>query len=107
MVRDVLSDAIDAGTPTCVLLGCTHFPLLADTIGKVLGQGVRIIDSARTTADEVARVLENHGIETQAADQHGSETLCVTDGAERFARTASRFLGREVATDRVTVIDLV
>ncbi|MEM1423027.1 MAG: glutamate racemase [Planctomycetota bacterium] len=107
VVRDVLSGVVEEAVPACVLLGCTHFPLLADAIGRVLGRGVRIVDSARTTADEVARVLDERGLACPNDDRAGDESLCVTDGAERFARIASRFLGRPVDAGGVMLVDLV
>ena len=40
-----------------LVLGCTHYPLLKGIIQKVMGDGVRLIDSAEETAAEVKEVL--------------------------------------------------
>ncbi|MBU1596604.1 MAG: glutamate racemase, partial [Proteobacteria bacterium] len=45
------------GGPDCLVLGCTHFPVLARAIRSVLPQGVCLIDSAETTARCVAEEL--------------------------------------------------
>lgn len=50
----------DTGIDT-VVLGCTHFPLLAHEIGEALGEGVRCVSSAEETAREVKEILERRG----------------------------------------------
>jgi len=42
----------------CLVLGCTHFPLLKQAIAEVAGPDVKIVDSAETAAASVARMLE-------------------------------------------------
>lgn len=44
-----------------LVLGCTHYPFLRDTIGELLGEGVEIIDSGRAVARQVQRVLAEAG----------------------------------------------
>ncbi len=91
--------------PDTLVLGCTHFPVLAPALQKVLGPDVAIVDSAATTASVLAEVLEHHGLlrHDQAA---GKVTLLATDGAERFARVGAVFLGRPLAPAQVEIVDL-
>jgi len=77
-----------------LVLGCTHYPLLANTIGGYLGPEVQLVDSATETAREVARTLAAHGLE--AASGPGSTSFFVTDVPDRFIKVASRFLGSAV-----------
>jgi glutamate racemase len=90
--------------PDTLVLGCTHFPVLAPTIREALGSKVRIVDSALTTATAVRDELLGAGI----ARTSGSQSLqfMATDGPERFARVGSRFLGRTIDPRRVELIDL-
>jgi glutamate racemase len=93
------------GVPDTLVLGCTHFPMLAGTIRKVVGSGVRIVDSAETTAQAVRATLaatEGPRVERQA----GSVRFLATDSVERFVRIGSRFLDRPIAADEVELIDL-
>ncbi len=80
-----------------VVLGCTHYPLLLDVIESeakaLLGNHVRMIDSARAVAREVAAFLENRSLLRDAARGEGSVKLLVTDLPKSFDATASRFLG--------------
>src|SRR5438067_10776671 len=51
-----LSPLLDAGIDTLVL-GCTHYPILRDTIEHVIGDNITIVDSAETTCDSVLAVM--------------------------------------------------
>jgi len=102
-----------AGQPPDVLvLGCTHFPLLLAPIRAAVGDAVRIVDSAATTAAAVERELfpgDVSGARVAAADGvriAGSTRFLATDGAARFARVGSSFLGFPIAPDEVELIDL-
>ena len=92
--------------PGALILGCTHYPLLAGVIGKLMGPATVLVDSARATALEVKRRL----CETGAARPPGrpGELRCFTTGqADRFARLGQRFIGepiqwvRHVGTDEL------
>ena len=100
-VRARGSDAM----PDSVVLGCTHFPLLAEPIRRAIGEGPTIVDSATTTAEEVATVLARMGLLRQS-EQPGATTLLATDGAERFAKVGARFLGHPLSASDVEVVDL-
>jgi glutamate racemase len=75
-----------------LVLGCTHYPLLKDTIGAALA-GVPLVDSADAVCEAVRPLLATAARAAGEAEYH----VCVTDAAERFRRVAERFLGREIA----------
>lgn len=91
--------------PGCLVLGCTHFPLLAGAIRNVVGSKVAVIDSAVTTAWEVQGLLSERGL-LRPREQGGEPEFYATDGQDRFARVGSIFLGRELRPADVKVIDL-
>lgn len=99
---------LDARVDT-VVLGCTHFPLLAGAIRHQLDRqsGVTrcVVDSAATTARATAGLLEERAL---AADRSraGQLQLMATDSPERFARVGARFLGSSIAARTVEAIDL-
>jgi glutamate racemase len=103
--RAYLGPVVAREGPDSVILGCTHFPLLADTIRAELGPAPSIVDSAAATARSVAALLERDGLATRARAR-GDVRLLVTDGAARFARLGSRFLGEPFAASDVEVVDL-
>ena len=91
-----LSSLIDAGIDTLVL-GCTHYPILRGTIEKVVGDSVRIVDSAESVARTVRSMVPDPAPEGPA-EYH----FLVTDAAERFRRIAGEFLERDV--DRLELV---
>ncbi len=92
------------GPPDTLVLGCTHFPMLARAIRGATGPEVCIVDSAQTTARHVRRTLEDAGLAARAGE--GSLRLLATDAPQRFARIGSRFLERRIEPDEVELIDL-
>ena len=95
---------LDARVDT-VVLGCTHFPLLAGAIAKQVGPGRRVVDSAATTARATATELSARGIASQETGP-GQIRLLATDSPERFARVGARFLGSSIVERNVEAIDL-
>lgn len=92
MVKRYLTAVKEAGVDT-LILGCTHFPLLAPIIQKELGD-VTLIDSGRETAALCAAVLTE---KDQLADRRQGDTkYYVSDQPEGFSQVAEIFLGRSV-----------
>ncbi len=76
-----------------LILGCTHYPLLATAIGKLMGPGVTLINSGASAAGAVVATLNG------ATPQGSGQLTCYTTGSvERFAHLAGRFLGRPIDT---------
>ena len=69
-----------------LILGCTHFPLVRDTFADGIGTAVTIVDSAQTSALEVAWLLRELAQEAHGSPNH---RLLVTGSAERFVSRAS------------------
>jgi glutamate racemase len=81
-----------------LILGCTHYPLLARTIGDVMGRDVVLVSSADETAFAVRELLSMRGM--RAVPQAGAkEHLFLTSGpVDTFRTLGARFLGPEVET---------
>lgn len=80
-----------------LVLGCTHYPLLAGLIGLVMGEEVTLVSSADETAKDVYRVLTATGLVRDSAAPSPVHRLLTTGDAETFQRLAHRFLGNELA----------
>ena len=91
VAREYLAALQRAGIEALVL-GCTHYPLLKVLLGRVMGPGVALIDSADETANAVARELASGGLEAPAgtAPHH---RFVVSDDEPRFRRVGELFLG--------------
>lgn len=92
--------------PDCLLLGCTHFPILAPVIQRVGGPALTLVDSAATTAAAVALTLASSGLARTGRDDTPRRQLLATDGRERFARVGRHFLGEALTADDVELVDL-
>jgi glutamate racemase len=103
---DDLFGGSGAALPDTLVLGCTHFPVLAPAIRAVLGARVSIVDSAETTAAALVRVLGDAGLRRPAGGPGGTIRLLATDSAERFARVGGTFLGHPLQAADVEVVDL-
>ena len=105
IVRRYLSQLPDSErSPDCVILGCTHFPLLKPAIAAAVPPGTAIVDSASTTARAAQSLLSELDLENGKAS--GTLRLLATDGASRFARVGGRFLGEPLDAADITLVDL-
>ena len=90
-----------------LLLGCTHYPLLKPVLQKVVPKGVKLVDSAESTAHAVAKLL-NRQLERPdritSTNDSAKIKFFVTDSAQKFQRLGKLFLGRPM-TD-VTHVEL-
>jgi len=101
--REYLATLIEKGVDTLVL-GCTHYPLLKDVVGSVMGPLVSLIDSAHETACEVERVLSKRGI-LNTSGGPGSTRYLVTDAPVRFGEIGGRFLGHDIPDVELVELD--
>ena len=90
------------GAPDTLVLGCTHFPVLRESIRAILPASVRIVDSAETTAQAVRRALPS----AAASASGGRITWLATDMPSRFARVGGTFLGEPLRAADVELVDL-
>ena len=118
VARIYLSEAFadDAGdfNADVLVLGCTHYPLIKPLLRRMAPEHVAIVDSAESTAREVARQLRVEPLPSSAetsSDQRRSERRGVaelkffaTDSAEKFRMMGTRFLGLPV--EDVVHVDL-
>ncbi len=78
-----------------LILGCTHYPLLKQVIGKVMGKSVKIIDSASSVAEEVHAILMSMG-ELSGSKKKPHHRFFATDAVEHFIRVGEKFLGTKI-----------
>ncbi|MDA8195773.1 MAG: glutamate racemase [Actinomycetota bacterium] len=84
------------GDVSSLLLGCTHYPFLARTISKVLGDGVTLISSAEETAFSVRQLLIEYLLVTSRTK--GSFRAITSGDVEEFRRIGRSLLGLDFST---------
>jgi glutamate racemase len=87
---DYLKKIISADVDTLVL-GCTHYPLLLQTIAETVGSKVTLIDSAKPTTGELIRILQEKNLLSDSNDP--KYEFLVTDAPDRVQKVAARFFG--------------
>jgi len=100
LAERLLAPVRDATVDTLVL-GCTHYPLLARTISDVLGRGVVLVSSADETAFAVRDLLTQRDLLAGTAPGPSSDPrhIFLTSGCvDTFRTLGERFLGPEVAS---------
>ena len=90
----------EKGVDTLVL-GCTHYPLLAGVISYVMGNEVTLVSSADETAKDLYRVLVEKELLRSSTEKPSYKFLASGD-PESFAKLARRFLGPEVTEVRTS-----
>jgi glutamate racemase len=95
VAREYLAPMRAAQVDTLVL-GCTHYPLLAGVISYVMGPEVALVSSADETAQEVFRTLRDNDLLRDDDLPPPAHEFLATGDPESFATVARRFLGPEV-----------
>ncbi len=87
-LKPVLVEHIDT-----LVLGCTHYPLLKPLFQDIVGEGVRLIDSAEAMAEIAADLIIRRDL-GNTSRQAPDYLFCVSDVPYRFQTIGERFLGR-------------
>ena len=104
VLRIYLREALETVSPEVVILGCTHYPLIAPLVSatlKELGSNAEIIDSAQATASAVST---HYLHKTKSLARPSTFNCYATDSIEKFARLGSEFLGQPIP--EVELLDL-
>lgn len=110
VARIYLGEALaeSTGEADVLVLGCTHYPLLAPLLRRIAPASMQVVDSAESTARAVNAMLELSSKPTTAPSpdvrEHRTFRFYVTDSTDKFKRLATQFLGRQV--DHVERVDL-
>jgi glutamate racemase len=83
-----------------LVLGCTHYPLLRNIIGKVFDNNVTLIDSGEATSEEVERVLDGQRLRNPSTVK-GNVEFFVSDIPAKFSEIGERFLGKKLGKVRI------
>lgn len=93
IARRYLSELIDIDIDT-LILGCTHYPLIRSTVGKIMGSNVTLVNPAYETALELRRMLERMNLLNEEPPKLGSNRyqFYVSDKAEKFITFANSII---------------
>ena len=83
-----------------LILGCTHYPLIRKTVGRIIGDGVTLVNPAYETATSLLKLLEENHM--AAGDEHQYESgmyeFYVSDTADKFKKFANSIMPFNIET---------
>ncbi|HRE73383.1 MAG TPA: glutamate racemase [Flavobacteriales bacterium] len=85
----------DPGIDT-IILGCTHYPLLLDTIKKFLPSNIQLIAQGEIVAEKLEDYLLRHPEMEQRISKEGKREFYTTDSPEQFDASAKIFFGEKI-----------
>src|ERR1700686_4750143 len=101
VARIYLAEAFsdDASEADVLVLGCTHYPLIKPLLRRVAPEHIAIVDSAESTANDVARQMQIETPSSASGERKSVPAIrfFATDSAEKFRKMGTRFLGLPVA----------
>ncbi len=93
IARRYLTELIDIDIDT-LILGCTHYPLIRSTLGRIMGSGVTLVNPAYETARELRGMLERTGMLNEEPPRLGGNRyqFYVSDKADKFVTFANSII---------------
>ncbi len=90
-----------------LIMGCTHYPLLQDTIAQVMGEGITLVNPAYETALELKQLLERENLANVCEIDSPSSMyrFYVSDTAEKFKKIASFILPFDITMTQQIAIE--
>ncbi len=88
-----------------LILGCTHYPILSDVIGEIMGDGVTLINMGAATADAVKDYLTNNNLLNEDNNE-GVNKFFVSDMTNSFEKTAAILLGEKINSSNAEQVDI-
>jgi glutamate racemase len=95
-LSDPLFEDIDA-----LILGCTHYPIIKNQIGKFFNFNVEVVDSARIVSQELRRVLEDNDLLNRGGA--GEDRFFVSDHTPWFEKIARMFFEGEINLSKADI----
>lgn len=106
IARRYLTELIDSGIDT-LIMGCTHYPLIRSTIGRIIGSDVTLVNPAYETALELKNMLKERGLLNEEPPKLGSNQyqFYVSDAAEKFKQFANSIIKYGILSAKIVNIE--
>ena len=79
-----------------LILGCTHYPVMANKIRQIMGKNCQIINPGKIVADSLIDYLKRHSEIESLLSHRGQVKFFTTDDPARFKTLGSKFLGKKI-----------
>jgi glutamate racemase len=92
---------LEGAVPDSVILGCTHYPLVAGTFAAALPEGVRLHSQPELVADSLAAYLARHAEFDVATGPRVATRFLTTGDPAEVAALTKRFFGAALRFQQV------
>ena len=89
-----------------LILGCTHYPLIRNTIARIMGENVKLVNPAYETTKSLKKLLTEKGLLSVEKKGEPNYEYYVSDAVERFISFADGVLPCNVNEENVQSIDI-
>lgn len=104
IAEDYLKEIKEKNIDT-LILGCTHYPLIKEVIGEIMGEGVTLIDSGAAAADWAYEQLKSKDMLNKGSKKSAEYKYFVSDATDDFVALGSMFLSRQI-NENVEKVDI-
>lgn len=106
IAKRYLTELIDIGIDT-LILGCTHYPLIRSTVGRIMGERVTLVNPAYETARELKQMLTKNGLLNDETIKLGDDRyhFFVSDEAEKFRGFANSIIKYGILSAKIINIE--
>lgn len=84
-----------------IMLGCTHYPLLAEKIKSFLPEGITLVSQGEIVAKSLVQYLVRHPEMDNRCTKNGTIRYLTTESTEKFSNSASVFLNRSIVAEHI------
>ncbi len=106
IAKRYLTELIDIDIDS-LILGCTHYPLIRSTLGRIMGEKVTLVNPAYETARELREMLQEKGLLNDEPPKLGENQyqFYVSDGADKFKHFANSIIKYGVLSAKIINIE--
>ncbi len=79
-----------------LVLGCTHYPIIENTISKIFADKITFVESGDAVAETISQFMNNQNIQNKSSE-NGNTQYFVTDYPQKFDELGSQFLGKQLS----------
>ena len=84
-----------------IILGCTHYPMLLESIKKYLPKGIKLIEQGLIISDKLRDYLERHSEIEKKSSKGGDIVYFTTENVEIFDAKATMFMGEKISSKTI------
>ena len=103
MTEFYLDELISQDVDT-IVMGCTHYPILENTIKLIVGENINLVNPAKETVVEMKRYLEKNNLLNEELKNNNNNIFYITDDENKFRKNLLDFIN--IKNPNIKKVDL-